>query len=763
MEAKPCGSHPPKNSPSAGSNNQESLSADHWSEMADSSQATLHSGSADGSSPSNTYSMSPSPFPASGSSPVALDDEYESYRLVPSQIKQYKDEFSSDEELFSRPLTRPSKPILSAPPSPSLRQNDLCTLAEELIPIRLNLTNGEWHLLDQFYWPILIPEDVTYHRLDDYIEYNVSNPNIQTFATRLAEESDFPYAFDSAIVKSICAQITTCIPVYWNERKANVTEQHRLDVVQRRTQNERNPIFQQKTEANGGESGKSDNREKEWDELLDDLFTDEENANQESSMLDWNESDVFDGHEDGYGGTNMISDLDTWNTDCLASNDEENDDTVNENDDPQRRRALRRARQFNRKTTITSKYYRKKKNMKERSSGFGHFLSSLAALASPASSQKEQDQQESSMEHAKPSRKKRKLGSAFEAHQVVDERVAIKIDLAIMGVRLIDQFDWDPANPLHWADTFARRTALEVGLTREMELAIANDIRRQVLLYMAESSNMLPDQWRVNQNIELPVQIKHQQTGWNSNNGNLFSKEPNLSKGSSTDTSAYLASMNESSRKKSTFSNLGHDAGSNRNLHEGFSSNTAAVNQINSAPTSAHPFHTDPSSFDIYHCPHLNEPLDLQVMTSASALIAAERSLHSLGNDLVSCYLSDDHRHPEGISVPPSNDDEKKHSYESHEPSSSTDPSRPPEAAGSTIELHHRIRILPNYVPLSSLPILTLKTAIRNAYLGYYAPHLTIHIPSWLFWKKQIKHQEFWQKLYQDYLDQIKSSLAKSQ
>lgn len=92
-------------------------------------------------------------------------------------------------------------------------------------------------------------------------------------------------------------------------------------------------------------------------------------------------------------------------------------------------------------------------------------------------------------------RKKRKRGTAFEAHVLHDERIPIRINLAISGVLFQDRFDWDPSAPLFWTDIFARRTAAEVGLTREFELAIAHDIKRQVLAYLAHTSHQLPPEW----------------------------------------------------------------------------------------------------------------------------------------------------------------------------------------------------------------------------------------------------------------------------
>jgi hypothetical protein len=94
-------------------------------------------------------------------------------------------------------------------------------------------------------------------------------------------------------------------------------------------------------------------------------------------------------------------------------------------------------------------------------------------------------------------RKKRKRGTAFEAHNLVDERIPIRLNLALAGVQLQDQFDWDPATPLYWSDIFARRMSTELGLPREMELAISIDIKRQVLGYLGYSTHQLPPDWAV--------------------------------------------------------------------------------------------------------------------------------------------------------------------------------------------------------------------------------------------------------------------------
>lgn len=101
----------------------------------------------------------------------------------------------------------------------------------------------------------------------------------------------------------------------------------------------------------------------------------------------------------------------------------------------------------------------------------------------------------SAEDEAANGRKKRKRGTAFEAHVLCDERIPIRLNLAIAGVQLQDRFDWDPSAPLHWADTFARRLSTELGLTREFELAIAHDIKRQVLAYLAHTAHQLPPEW----------------------------------------------------------------------------------------------------------------------------------------------------------------------------------------------------------------------------------------------------------------------------
>ena len=97
-------------------------------------------------------------------------------------------------------------------------------------------------------------------------------------------------------------------------------------------------------------------------------------------------------------------------------------------------------------------------------------------------------------------RKKRKRGTAFEAHNLLDERIAIRLNIALAGVQLQDQFDWDPAMPLYWTDIFARRMSTELGLPREMETAISYDIKRQVLAYLGHSTHQIPSDWLGSQN-----------------------------------------------------------------------------------------------------------------------------------------------------------------------------------------------------------------------------------------------------------------------
>ncbi|GEM06380.1 SWI/SNF-related matrix-associated actin-dependent regulatorof chromatin subfamily B member 1 [Rhodotorula toruloides] len=62
-------------------------------------------------------------------------------------------------------------------------------------------------------------------------------------------------------------------------------------------------------------------------------------------------------------------------------------------------------------------------------------------------------------------------------------RVAIKLDITLDSIQLVDKFEWDISNPCNSPEAFAEAFAAELGLTGEFRTAIAHSIREQVDFY----------------------------------------------------------------------------------------------------------------------------------------------------------------------------------------------------------------------------------------------------------------------------------------
>ncbi|GAA5823629.1 hypothetical protein JCM3770_000703 [Rhodotorula araucariae] len=67
---------------------------------------------------------------------------------------------------------------------------------------------------------------------------------------------------------------------------------------------------------------------------------------------------------------------------------------------------------------------------------------------------------------------------------VSDElRVAIKLDITLDSIQLVDKFEWDLSDPYNSPEAFAETFAADLGLTGEFRTAIAHSIREQVEFY----------------------------------------------------------------------------------------------------------------------------------------------------------------------------------------------------------------------------------------------------------------------------------------
>lgn len=306
----------------------------------------------------------------------------------------------------------------------NVKDSEGVQLDEEILPITINLRNGEWHFRDQFTWSVKLPRDILGQEVQEYIEYNLNDPTIDVFSLRTAEDMDFPVGFDSSIARSIRAQLMTLIPIIWKEKQSQAIQARRNISAKRRTSSV-GGISDSETLLNRLAQGGTATSE-EWTKAI--STAPEYPLNAVRKLFA------------GIGGDTAQE------TEKAAM---EADDVENDLDEDE-----------------AANMKKRKRLQEEEATG----------------------------------RRKRKRGTAFEAHVLFDERISIKLNIAISGVQLQDQFDWDPSAPMYWAEIFARRLATELGLPREFELAIASEIRRQVLGYLAATSHQMPPDW-------------HQQTG----------------------------------------------------------------------------------------------------------------------------------------------------------------------------------------------------------------------------------------------------------
>ncbi|TKA45542.1 hypothetical protein B0A54_04081 [Friedmanniomyces endolithicus] len=74
-------------------------------------------------------------------------------------------------------------------------------------------------------------------------------------------------------------------------------------------------------------------------------------------------------------------------------------------------------------------------------------------------------------------------GQPYYNHKDDEMRIAIKLNITIGRIILMDQFEWDLNNPLNSPEEFARHMAWENALSGEFTTAIAHSIREQSQLY----------------------------------------------------------------------------------------------------------------------------------------------------------------------------------------------------------------------------------------------------------------------------------------
>ncbi|BGP36810.1 SWI/SNF chromatin-remodeling complex subunit [Rhodotorula kratochvilovae] len=92
----------------------------------------------------------------------------------------------------------------------------------------------------------------------------------------------------------------------------------------------------------------------------------------------------------------------------------------------------------------------------------------------------EEEEQEEEEKEEKPAA----LAELKVEQGVSDElRVAIKLDITLDSIQLVDKFEWDLSDPYNSPEAFAETFAADLGLTGEFRTAIAHSIREQVEFY----------------------------------------------------------------------------------------------------------------------------------------------------------------------------------------------------------------------------------------------------------------------------------------
>jgi hypothetical protein len=353
--------------------------------------------------------------------------------------------------------------------------NDQATICEELVPVRLDLKSADWEFRDQFEWPVTFPLDMFGNTCNDYLEYNLKDPRIDTFALRTVEDLDFPVGFDVAIAKSIRAQLLSTIPVLWKEKQLNAIQERRNQIAQRRktgvrTLTSTNAMDVTPTALSSDGKNQEDRSKEGPKDHTSEAATDSKGAKQPNAR----QKDL--GFRNREEMLTAITKSDVYPANAVKRLFKSANQGVDEDEEGRRAREDQEMRELEEAEEDSSDFA----TIKKRRKSLGESLDGISSTGGSGAGE---------------TRKKRKRGTAFEAHSLVDERIVIKLNIAMCGVLLQDQFYWDPVTPLFWCEIFARRLATELGLPREMEIAIAFEIRRQVLGYLASSSQLLPADW----------------------------------------------------------------------------------------------------------------------------------------------------------------------------------------------------------------------------------------------------------------------------
>lgn len=346
--------------------------------------------------------------------------------------------------------------------------NKECTLdVEILIPIKVDLSHFESRIRDHFLWPIHVFEERDgFIDVQSLVERNKSNKTIDLFALKFVEELDFPPAFDRAVAKSIRSQLEIYLKSWWTRYRVNLRKKLQgEEKTLRKTENGDESLFDEFSNEPKYETTQTNDSMSHM--TLEDPSSNDAKIQANESMSAYDETsrdqftlnEIFDDFlqdEESVFQANPL--LDNLYLSEVVDEDEQSNLSM-EQDDFQPSISTRRKR---------------RRSQYSKSSNYPRY--------SQISRSKKVSVDEFYVANLRRRRKDLDVLEKMKLH-AVNERILIKLDIAVAGVSLKDQFEWDPSNPIEWSDLFARNMCLDVGLPREFEQIISHEIRKQVETY----------------------------------------------------------------------------------------------------------------------------------------------------------------------------------------------------------------------------------------------------------------------------------------
>lgn len=357
--------------------------------------------------------------------------------------------------------------------SPFSRESDYikeCTLdIEILVPIKVDLSHFEMRIRDHFLWPVYVFDDRDGHiDMQSLIERNTKSKTIDLFAMRFVEELDFPPAFDKAVAKSIRSQSEIFLKSWWTRYRLKLRKKL---------------LGEERPRKNEGDESLFDDYSNDPTKVNESIHTNDSMSNM--NMEDPSSNDVKMNTNESMSAYDEIS-RDHFTLNELFDDMLHDEDTVTLQDNPfidnlYLNEVVDDEEQSNLSNDQDDYHPSISRRRKRRRSQYYSKSSSYNRYGQPPRSKKV-SVDEFYVANLKKRRKDLDILEKMKLH-TENERILIKIDIAIAGVSLKDQFEWDPSNPLEWCEIFARNLSLDLGLPREFEQTIAFEIRKQVESY----------------------------------------------------------------------------------------------------------------------------------------------------------------------------------------------------------------------------------------------------------------------------------------